>query len=464
MNSGKIGLLLFYLELYGEVCAKEITLESAAFGEVIKREYEERGVKVVMSPVCRTTAEFRAAVSSFETENVDAIVTLHLAYSPSLESIDVISRTKLPLIILDTTPDYEFGFEQKAERIMFNHGIHGVQDFCNMLIQRGKKFFLEVGHWKESDVINRTTEVLKGCVAAKAMRNARVGIIGVPFQGMGDFIVPFAKLKTNIGMEAITSSSKKIAELMPGLNSQKVSEEMKKDLKDFRKGDFSEDSLVLSENASLGVRCWIEQERLSAWTVNFQDIDGTPGLPVVPFLEASKSMSRGIGYAGEGDVLTAALCGALMTVCPETTFTEMFCPDWKNNRIFMSHMGEINSALTAQKPTLEQRPYPYSSAEEPVIVSGCFKPGPALLLNLAPGPNDVFTLIATVVEVCDTLGNEKIADGIRGWIKTDLPVADFLEKYSLMGGTHHLVLSYGMSLIVAETLAATMQWKFETIE
>ena len=65
----------------------------------------------------------------------------------------------------------------------------------------------------------------------------------------------------------------------------------------------------------------------------------------MPFLEISRLMERGIGYAGEGDVLTAALVGALMKVYAETTFTEMFCPDWKGNSIMLSHMGEINVCL-----------------------------------------------------------------------------------------------------------------------
>jgi hypothetical protein len=45
---------------------------------------------------------------------------------------------------------------------------------------------------------------------------------------------------------------------------------------------------------------------MTAQTINFGDIKGDPGLPVMPFLEASKAMARGIGYGGEGDVLTAA--------------------------------------------------------------------------------------------------------------------------------------------------------------
>ncbi len=31
-------------------------------------------------------------------------MTLHLAYSPSLESSDVVAGTDLPIVVLDTTP------------------------------------------------------------------------------------------------------------------------------------------------------------------------------------------------------------------------------------------------------------------------------------------------------------------------------------------------------------------------
>ncbi|MFA7184417.1 MAG: hypothetical protein WC082_05970, partial [Victivallales bacterium] len=393
MSKGKIGLLPFYLKLYDDVCDPERNSQVKGFAELIGKEYEKRGLEVIMPPVCRTAAEFRSAIAAFEQAGVEAVITLHLAYSPSLESIEAVAATRLPLIILDTTPDYEFGFTQSKDRIMFNHGIHGVQDFCNLLLRRGKKFILEAGHWQKSDVIDRTIAALWGCRVAKAMRSSRVGIIGNPFAGMGDFAVPFATLKANIGMKVISATSEEIARLMPKPDSPEVRNELEKDLKRFDKGDFSENALLLSETAGLGVRRWLENENLSALTVNFLDIKGMPGLPVVPFLEASKAMSRGIGYAGEGDVLTAVLCGALVQTLLETTFTEMFCPDWKGNRIFLSHMGELNPELCLGKAVLQEKPFPYTDAGNPVVATTCLKSGAAHLINLAPGPNETYTLI-----------------------------------------------------------------------
>ena len=69
-------------------------------------------------------------------------------------------------------------------------------------------------------------------------------------------------------------------------------------------------------------------------------------------------MMSGFGYAGEGDVLTAGLVGALMSAYRGVTFTETFCPCWKKDLILMSHMGEMNMDLSATKPVITDQTVP----------------------------------------------------------------------------------------------------------
>jgi len=463
-QKSKIGLLPLFLELYDRVLDAEKSSEIRAFIGVIDQAYQARGVETVPASACRTADEFAAAVNRFEAEGVDAIVTLHLAYSPSLQAVDALAGTELPLIMLDTTPDVSFGFDQSEDRILFNHGIHGVQDLCNLLIRRGKPFVLEAGHWEESDVIDRTCSSLKGFCAADAFHHQRVGLLGTPFEGMGDFAVPFELLEKRFGIKVVPTDSETLAKQMPATDSDAVRAEAEADLERFDSNEFSAEELAKSEAAGLALRQWIEQENLTAITMNFNDITGAPGLPVVPFLEASKAMARGIGYGGEGDVLTAAFCGALAQAVPATTFTEMFCPDWSGNRIFMSHMGEMNIDLTAQKPVLGLRPYPFSEADEPVVATGCLVAGEALLLNLAPGPDDSFTLVTIPVEVCETGGDETIQDALRGWITPRMEISECLERYSRVGGTHHSVLCYDVDRRFAQALAQAMGWRLEWID
>jgi len=202
----KIGLLPLYVKLYDDV-ASDIRPRLNAFYEKIAVCFEKRGIEVVRSPFCRLRPEFHDAVSLFEREEADAIVTLHMAYSPSLESIEALCDTTLPLIVLDTTETLEFTNEQDPEELMYCHGIHGVMDMCSMLTQRGVAYTIAAGHWEDSDVIERVCGYVRAAAAAKALRRSRVGLVGESFAGMGDFRVAYSELAERFGIRVFKLST-----------------------------------------------------------------------------------------------------------------------------------------------------------------------------------------------------------------------------------------------------------------
>ncbi len=449
----KIGLLPLYLELY-DSCVPERREYLETFANTIADELRNRGLEVCRGDVCRIKDEFSRTIQSFEKEDVCAIVTLHLAYSPSLESIQALSQTRLPIIVLDTTPDFVFGPRQDSDKIMNNHGIHGVQDMCNMLIRNRKDFFIEAGHWKESDVLDRIASRVRAASMALNFTNSRVGIAGTPFKGMGDFAIPFESLKSLFGMNII-----QCPDTLPAPNPAAIDAEIETDLAEFATGEsYCKETHRRSVSAGLKLRTWIQSENLSAFTMNFLDINKDSGMKTVPFLEASKAMSRCTGYAGEGDVLTAALTGTLLSVYPETTFTEMFCPDWKGNRIFMSHMGELNPVVSANKPVLEEKPFPFTDADNPIFAVSRLKAGNAVLVNLAPGPDDSFRLISAPLQVAD-VQQDNMGTAQAGWLKPPMDVKDFLAEYSCLGGTHHSVLVYAEAAHEITSFGQLMGWE-----
>ncbi|MCE5197402.1 MAG: hypothetical protein ABFD54_00445 [Armatimonadota bacterium] len=436
----KVGLLPFYLALYDRVAPEERP-RIDQFAGTIAKELEKRGLEVELAPVCRLKDEFASAVSLFEKTSADAIVTLHMAYSPSLESAKVLAGTNLPILVLDTSPTFEFGPEQDPAEIMHNHGIHGVQDMCNLLIRNGKSFQIEAGHWEHSDVIDRIAVWARAAQLASRMRSARVGRIAEPFQGMGDFAVPPDVLHETMGVETVPADFAMLRSLLPAEDDPDVIAEMESDLARFSTNNLDMDVHRKSVRSSLAVRRWMEREHLTAFTMNFDSIDRSSGLAALPFLEASKAMARGQGYAGEGDVLTAALVGTLASAYPETTFTEMFCADWAGDRIFLSHMGELNPDLVAGKAELVEKPMPFLNTDAPALVVGRLKGGDAVFVNLAPGSENTFTLILVPIKMLGE-GRENMPATVRGWFKPPMPVSDFLAAYSSVGGTHHAAIVY----------------------
>lgn len=440
-----IGLLPLYIKLYDDVSAdKRPRIDS--FYKQVAYEFEKRGLSVLTVPVCRIKDEFEAAVRSFEEGGADAIVTLHLAYSPSLESSEVLAKTSLPVIVCDTTPTYSYAPNQNPEELMYNHGIHGVQDMCNLLLRNGKGFVIETGHWEKSDVLDKVVMHARAAKMCSSMRTAKIGLIGKSFKGMGDFFVTPKELKETLGPEVVSLDTKFFAKMLSSVTEADILKEMKEDRELFAaKGGIDEDEHRRTVRVGLAVRSWIAAKGLTGFTFNFLDVNRAKGFETVPFLEASKQMASGVGYGGEGDVLTAALVGTLLQENPETSFSEMFCPDWEHDTLFLSHMGEMNYRLVEGKASLLHKDYGYSDTGEPVFVCGRFKPGDFVLVNLAPVSGG-YRLILSPCAMLPVKGKDNMTDSVHGWFKPPVGVREFLKAYSEAGGTHHLAVSYGESV------------------
>ena len=459
----KIGYLPLYIKLYDDSNPhyRDPMVEHM---HAMVSMLECQGLTVVQADVCRVKSEFEAAAKLFNDEDVDAVVTQHLAYSPSLESIDALSTIKAPLIVLDTTPDYEL-LSQAAyySGISHNHGIHGVQDMCNLLKQRGIPYEIRAGHALHSDVVAEVAGLCRAAAAAKAYKHARVGSVGGSFAGMGDFFVTPEHYQESIGAAVSYMDNDAVHKYVAAVTEKEIDDEILWDKAHFTYEITDEESYRAAVKSGLAVRKWAEAERLTACTVNFLSLDSC-GLPKMPFAECSKMLMRGMGYAGEGDVLTAGLVGALRGVYPNTTFTEMFCPDWKENVILLNHMGECNLNLAKWKPILRTVPFNYNSCGDTAAAYGCMRGGKATFLNLAP-MNDGYTLIVTPVTMLDCgLEFGAYRGAVQGWLKPVKPLDEFLPEFSRAGGTHHSALVYDVDYKEIAAFGRMMGFTVVTID
>jgi L-arabinose isomerase len=455
LRQATIGLLPCYIALYDEIVPK-VRAEFAPFLDTIAARFAAAGVHVVRTGICCVAREFRQAVAQCEAAGVDALVTVHLAYSPSEEALGALCATSLPLILLDTTMDEHFGPEVDPARLMYNHGIHGVQDLASLLRRWRRPYQVVAGHVTASDVVERAAALAQAAVATREFRGSRALRVGFPFQGMGDFSVAPELLASQFRLTVDAIAVEDLAADAAAVAPADIAAELAADQAAY---DIACPAAVHERSVRVGLalRHRLTSGRYGAFSMNFQAFRSpTPPIDTVPFLEASKAMARGVGYAGEGDVLTAALVGALQRAFGRTTFTEIFCPDWAGNRLFLSHMGEINPAVVAGRLPMLEKPYPFSPTQNPAFITGAPAAGPGVYVNLSPGPDGSFRLILCPVEVLGDSPRAEYRGLIRGWFRSALPVAEFLEAYSRAGGTHHSALVLGHRVEPLRALAGLL--------
>jgi len=449
------GLVPFYLKLYDDLLPQL----RAGFDGFIRRigaALEARGIAVHTAPVCRVAGEFGAAVEQLEAAGADCLIALHLAYSPSLQAIDVLCRTKLPLVLLDTTMDAEFGIGVSPDRIMYNHGVHGVMDLACMLRRRKRAFEIVAGHDSDPRVLDRAADLVRAGLASRALRGSRVLRVGETFAGMGDFAVTEELLASRLGIQVTQVDIASLDAAIGQVRDDAVAREVEEDRQRFN-CELPAEAHARSVRVGLGLRQLIDAGGYHGVSVNFQAFDRSDRpANTMPFLEISKAMARGIGYAGEGDVLTAALVGALARAFGAVTFTEIFCADWAGDALFLSHMGEISPAVAGDRPRIIAKPLFSGGSLDPGVLTCAVKAGPALLVNLAPGPDDTFSLIVAPVQVLaeGAALAPAMRDNIRAWVRPQVAVAPFLEAYGRAGGTHHSALVLGASVESLKALAS----------
>jgi len=442
-NAPRAGLLPLYLELYDNRLP-EMRTKLTPFLDQVATGLQSKGVEVTRGEVCRLRPEVDQALDLFDQDDVDLIIVLHLAYSPSLETAGALIRSQRPLLLLDTTMDYAFGPDVDPDRILYNHGIHGLQDLASVLRRKKRSYRIVAGHATVSDVLDRAAGMARAAQAARLFKSARVLRIGESFRGMGDFAADDAVLYEQLGITVANATAKDLAKEGAAVADADVAAEMAADAESFTL-DLDNEVHRRSVRAGLALRRVLEEGAYTAFSMNFLAFTSSKEpISTVPFLEASKAMGRGVGYAGEGDTLTAALVGALAASFGRTTFTEIFCPDWKGDRLFLSHMGEVNPELALEPVRMIEKDFPWTDALNPAVLAGSLAPSPAALVNLAPGPDDSFGLIVAPGALVGGPENPALGDAIRGWFAPEWPdIADFLEDYSKSGGTHHSALVAG---------------------
>lgn len=279
--------------------------------------------------------------------------------------------------------------------------------------------------------------------------------MGNPGQDMGDFGVDETLMRTAWGPHTVYTGTGRYLKILNEINENEVSDILKKDRQVFEiDKDLSENTHRVSIRLELALRKLIDEMDLDALTMNFPDLVDDGRFPAIPFMGINKLMAEGLGYAGEGNTVIAALMAQMRNLCGEANFTETFTVDFKRNLILMSHMQECNPGLARKdrKIRLVNKEFWAKGIGPYVGMHFTLEPGPVTLVNITTGPEGKFYYICYETGIFDSPPLEKF-DIPHWFIQPDEDVSIFLNRYSMAGGTHHLVAVPGHCAATIKKLA-----------
>jgi L-arabinose isomerase len=441
----KIGLLALTLELY-ETLAPDLrkNRENWVRQEILPA-LQPRADVLFERAVFRRS-EVEAALAGFEAAQADAVLVLLLSYSPSQLSLRALQDTRLPILLWNTQELFAVDQSYSLTELVDNHGVHGTQDLANVLLRSGVKFHYVTSHLRDADALEELNDFFVAAAAVRRLRSARLGLLGYPFPGMGDFAVDTTRMAATLGCSwdilTVEDYIKRAAAADAGTVAKLVAE--------YRTSyavapDVTDSDLDSTARVELALRGMVADHGLAGLTYQFLAFGDDERTPTLPFVAASRLMGEGIGFGGEGDLISAAATWFLNRLNPPATFSEIFTIDFAGNSVFMSHMGEANVAMAARahKVALMARPTPITrTRDRQLVLVTTLEPGPATLVTLTLTAASRWRIIAAPVTVED-FGPLPSLCVPHFKLKPAGDVRKFLTDYATAGGPHHNMVCFG---------------------
>ncbi|MGA2662545.1 MAG: hypothetical protein ABSH34_34125 [Verrucomicrobiota bacterium] len=444
----KIGLLALTLDLYETLAPALRASREAWVRSALLPRLQPQGDLLFKTAVCRRE-EIDGVVAEYEAAGADVLLVLLLTYSPSQLALPALERTRVPIVIWNTQELLAVDETFTLAAMIDSHGVHGTQDLANVLLRARVPFHYVTSHPNEESGLSELGDFFAAAAAARHLRQTRIGLLGYPFPGMGDFAVDTTHLASTLGCSwrplsveeyinrSTTASSSEVMELA---EAYRQAYEIATDL--------TQSDLEATARAELALRGMVSDQRLDAVTYQFLAFGDDERASTLPFVAASRLMAEGVGFGGEGDLIAAAATAFLNRLQPPASFSEIFTIDFAGNSLFMSHMGEANVAMARRdrKIPLVARPTQITrTRDRQLALVTSFEPGPATFMALTQGPGGKWRIVAAPVRIADygplpgfCVPHFKLEPGGD--------VREFLTAYAMAGGPHHNAVCFGNAL------------------
>lgn len=334
-----------------------------------------------------------------------------------------------------------------------NQSAHGDREFGFIMSRMRLNRKVVVGHWQDAESLEKINAWARAAVGLNDWKGARFVRIGDNMRYVavteGDKVEAEIKFGYSVNTYGVGDLVKVINEV-----SDKQIDELVQEYADtyvlmpsLTKGGAQHSSLREAAKIELGLETFLKAGNYKGFTDTFEDLHGMAQLPGIA---AQRLMSKGYGFAGEGDWKTAALVRAMKVMGGGLKGGNSFMEDYTyhfnpDNRLVLgAHMLEICESIADAKPSCEIHPLGIGGKADPVRLVFNSAPGMALNASIVDMGNRFRLLVNEVVAVAPLQSLPK------------LPVARVLWKpypnmhtgcaaWILAGGAHHTCYSQNLT-------------------
>ena len=441
-------------DLYGENTLLQVAENSKTIASYLN-ESSEIPVSIVYKPTVKTAEEINAVMQDANNAtNCIGVMTWMHTFSPAKMWITGLKILRKPLLHFHTQFNRDIPWSTIDMDFMnLNQSAHGDREFGFMMTRMRINRKVVVGHWQDVESLKKINGWMRAAAGWHDWQGAKFCRFGDNMRNVAVTEGDKVEAEMKFGYSVNTFGVGDLVKVVNAVSEEAIDELVGIYENEYtlvpalQKGGDQHPSLREAARIEIGIETFLKNGGFKGFTTTFEDLHG---LVQLPGIAAQRLMTKGYGFAGEGDWKTAALVRAMKVMGSGLKggnsfmedYTYHFNPD--NRMVLGSHMLEICESIADAKPSCEIHALGIGGKADPVRLVFNSGPGPALNASIVDMGNRFRLLVNEVMAV--TPFNQL----------PNLPVARVLWKpypnmhtgcaaWILAGGAHHTCYSQNLS-------------------
>jgi len=429
----------------------------AGYRERFEAGLRESGVEVVSAGLVDTVQAGRRAGEFFAAENVDLIFCDVTTYVQSAFVLPVAQRAKAHMVLvgLQPTPGMDVAAATTFEQLAHDN-CTSMPEIAYALKRAGLPcdavFGMLEGDERAWGIIH---DWCRAARVAHTLKNARIGLLGHPFEGMLDMNADPTAFDAAFGMHIAMVEMCDFKKRVDEASAAEVAR-MKAAIEEFFRfpepgadaiaGRVTPEALEWAARVAVGLEKLVADFELDGLAHYYRGVDGNDYEQLMAgiIVGASLLTARGIPVAGEGDLKNCVAMLTLDRLGAGGSFAELHPADFREDFVFIGHDGPGHIAISNEKPALRGLSLYHGKFGHGVSVEFKVKHGPITLAGLTLGGDGRLKWVLaegeSVPGAIPATGNTNT----RCRFKPDMPT--FIERWSEAGPTHHFALGIGRQI------------------
>ena len=352
-------------------------------------------VEIVNLGLIDTAEKAMEAGHRFRQEDVDLIFLYVTTYALSSTVLPVVQRAKVPVIILNLSPEASINYEQfnkmndrtkmTGEWLAYCSSCP-VPEVANVFKRSGIKFHQVTGLLHDDkECWNEISEWIEAAKVANIMAHNNLGAMGHYYSGMLDIYTDFTLQLATFGGHIEIIEVDELSAIRKQINQQQID----KRVKDFNEiFDVNEDcslkELERAARTSVALDQLVKTYRLGSLAYYYKGSGNADNEDTMSSVILGNSLltANGIPVAGEYEIKNAQAMKIMDSFGAGGSFTEYYAMDYTDDVVLMGHDGPGHIKIAEGKIKVRALKVYHGKVGKGLSVEMAVKHGPVTLLSV----------------------------------------------------------------------------------